>query len=59
MSESKKYTLEQMKNAEEAARLLGSLPPESQSTVAMVTNAFIAGMAAQRELQERSAVAAT
>lgn len=46
----KQFTPEQLANAEELARTLSELPPDKQSTVTMMANAFIAGMEAQARL---------
>lgn len=45
-----KYTKEQLANAETLVKTLSELPPEKQSTVTMMANAFIAGMEAQARL---------
>lgn len=46
----KKYTPEQLANAEELVKTLSELPQDKQSTVTMMANAFIAGMEAQARL---------
>jgi hypothetical protein len=50
MAEARKYTKEQLANAEELAKMLSELPHEEQSATVMVANAFIAGMEAQARL---------
>ena len=46
----KKYSPEQLADAEKLAKTLSDLPPEKQSTVTLMANAFIAGMEAQARL---------
>lgn len=46
----KKYTPEQLADAEKLAKTLAELPQDRQSTVTMMANAFIAGMEAQARL---------
>lgn len=46
----KKYTPEQLADAEKLAKTLAELPQDKQSTVTMMANAFIAGMEAQARL---------
>jgi len=46
----RKYSPEQLANAETLAKTLSELPPEKQSTVTMMANAFIAGMEAQARI---------
>lgn len=56
MAESR-YTEEQLKNADEMAKVLSELPKEKQATVAMMANAFIAGMEAQARMTAAKAQA--
>jgi len=44
----KKYTMENLANAEELMKALSTMPKEKQSAVVMVGNAFIAGMEATK-----------
>jgi len=44
----RKYTIENLANAEELMKALSTMPKEKQSAVVMVGNAFIAGMEATK-----------
>lgn len=52
MTEEKKNTMEQLCDAERAAKVLTSSPKRERNIVAMMTNSFIAGMEAQRNLEK-------
>ena len=48
--EVKPYTPEQLANAEKMFDVLAELPKDEQCTVAMIANAFMEGMQAQKRL---------
>ncbi len=50
MGEAKPYTPEQLANAEKMFDVLAELPKDEQCTVAMIANAFMEGMQAQKRL---------
>lgn len=56
MTENKrKYTVEQLCDAENVAKMLVDLPEEKRNLVVMLTNSFMAGMEAQMAVQQKSA----
>lgn len=50
MASEKKYTAEQLSDAERIATVLASIPEDKRTLVVMMTNSFIAGMEAQKAL---------
>lgn len=48
----KEYTVEQLSDAEKLARILANIPPERRSLTVMMTNSFVAGMEAQKAIDE-------
>lgn len=48
----RKYTTEQLGSAERVAEALASIPEEKRALVVMMTNSFMAGMEAQRAIDE-------
>ena len=52
----KEYTAAQLKDAEKVTRVLANIQPEKKNMVVVITNAFIAGMEAQKALDETAKV---
>lgn len=48
----RKITAEQLSDAEQLAKLLAEVPEEKRITIVMMTNSFIAGMDAQKAMDE-------
>lgn len=46
------YTVEQLSDAEKVAKILASIPPERRNLTVMMTNSFVAGMEAQKAIDE-------
>ena len=46
--ETKTYSHEQIRTAEDTAKLLSAMPKDEQNTAVALVNAFIAGMEAQK-----------
>lgn len=51
----KKYTSEQLKNADEMLRKLATVPEEKRMIIVMMTNSFISGMEAQADMDKKTA----
>lgn len=51
----KKYTPEQLKNADEMLRKLATVPEEKRMIIIMMTNSFIAGMETQSRMDKKTA----
>lgn len=58
MENEKKYTIEQLSNAEKVATVLADVPEEKRQLVVMMTNSFIAGMEAQKVINDTDEVPA-
>lgn len=58
MAKERKYTTEQLSDAERVARVLASVPEEKRTLVVMMTNSFMAGMEAQQAIDESKTVMA-
>ncbi len=50
MAKAKRYTAEQLRDAEKMAATLANVPEEKRTLVIMMTNSFMAGMEAQKSL---------
>lgn len=48
MTKAKRYTAEQLRDAEKMAATLANVPEEKRTLVIMMTNSFMAGMEAQK-----------
>lgn len=48
----RKYTAEQLSDAERMAAVLASIPEDKKTLVVMMANSFMAGMEAQRAIDE-------
>jgi len=55
-TEKKRYTQEQLEDAERMARLLKETPPEKQNIIVMLGNAFIAGLEAGMQIPEKQEI---
>ena len=58
MAKEVKYTAEQLSNAERVAATLASIPEEKRTLVVMMTNSFMAGMEAQKAIDDTAKAAA-
>lgn len=60
MAKAEKYTAEELRDAERIAATLANVPPEKRSLVTMMANSFMAGMEAQKAIDDttKSAVPA-
>lgn len=54
----KRYTAEQLSDAERMAATLANIPEDKRTIVIMMTNSFIAGMEAQKTIDDTKAVTA-
>lgn len=52
MTKEKRYTTEQLSDAEQMAKALASVPKDKKDIVVMMANSFMAGMEAQKALDE-------
>lgn len=52
MAEERKYTAEQLSDAERVAKALASIPEKKRTLVVMMTNSFMAGMEAQKAIDD-------
>ena len=52
MSEERKRATEQLRDAERLAKVLVNIPEEKRSLAVMMTNSFVAGMEAARDIYE-------
>lgn len=52
MAEERKYTAEQLSDAERVAKALASIPEGKRTLVVMMTNSFMAGMEAQKAIDD-------
>lgn len=52
MAEAKRYTAEQLRDAEKMAATLANVPEEKRTLVIMMTNSFMAGMEAQKAIDD-------
>lgn len=57
MAEDKKFTVEQLKDAEMIAETLSNIPENKRAIVVMMTNSFMAGMEAQKAIDGAAAEA--
>lgn len=48
----KQYTVEQLRDAEKLAKILANIQPKHRSLTVMMTNSFVAGMEAQKAIDE-------
>lgn len=53
MTKERRYTAEQLSDANKMAKMLASIPEEKRSLVVMMTNSFMAGMEAQRAIDTK------
>ncbi|NSD63391.1 hypothetical protein G4481_03260 [Fusicatenibacter saccharivorans] len=53
MTKERRYTAEQLSDANKMAKMLASIPEEKRSLVVMMTNSFMAGMEAQRTIDTK------
>lgn len=53
MAKAKRYTAEQLSDAEKMAATLANVPEEKRTLVIMMTNSFMAGMEAQKAIDEQ------
>lgn len=58
MAEAKRYTAEQLSDAERVAAALAKIPEERRTLVTMMTNSFMAGMEAQKAIDDTAKAAA-
>lgn len=58
MAKAKRYTAEQLRDAEKMAATLANVPEEKRILVIMMTNSFMAGMEAQKAIDDTAAEAA-
>lgn len=58
MAKAKRYTAEQLRDAEKMAAILANVPEEKRTLVIMMTNSFMAGMEAQKAIDDTAAEAA-
>ena len=58
MAKAKRYTAEQLRDAEKMAATLANVPEEKRALVIMMTNSFMAGMEAQKAIDDTAAEAA-
>lgn len=58
MAKAKRYTAEQLSDAEKMAATLANVPEEKRTLVIMMTNSFMAGMEAQKAIDDTSKAAA-
>lgn len=58
MAEERKYTAEQLSDAERVAKALASIPEKKRTLVVMMTNSFMAGMEAQKAIDDTTKVTA-
>lgn len=52
MAKAKRYTAEQLSDAEKMAATLANVPEEKRTLVIMMTNSFMAGMEAQKAIDD-------
>lgn len=52
MADIKRYTAEQLKDAERMATTLANVPEDKRALAIMMTNSFIAGMQAQKSIDD-------
>lgn len=52
MAKAKRYTAEQLRDAEKMAATLANVPEEKRTLVIMMTNSFMAGMEAQKAIRQ-------
>ena len=57
MAKAKRYTAEQLRDAEKMATL-ANVPEEKRTLVIMMTNSFMAGMEAQKAIDDTAKAAA-
>lgn len=57
MAEAKRYTVEQLRDAEKMATTLANVPKEKRTLVIMMTNSFVAGMEAQKAIDDAAKAA--
>lgn len=53
MARERRYTTEQLTDADKMAKMLASIPEEKRSLVIMMTNSFMAGMETQRAIDTK------
>nr|DAJ24036.1 MAG TPA: hypothetical protein [Bacteriophage sp.] len=58
MARERRYTTEQLTDADKMAKMLASIPEEKRSLVIMMTNSFMAGMEAQKAIDDTKAAMA-
>lgn len=57
MAKAKRYTAEQLRDAEKMAAILANVPEEKRTLVIMMTNSFMAGMEAQKAIDDTAKAA--
>lgn len=58
MTKERRYTAEQLSDAEKVAKTLANIPEDKRTLVVMMTNSFMAGMEAQKAIDDTKAVMA-
>lgn len=58
MTKERRYTAEQLSDAEKVAKALASIPEKKRTLVVMMTNSFMAGMEAQKAIDDTTKVTA-
>lgn len=59
MAKAKRYTAEQLRDAEKMAATLANVPEEKRTLVIMMTNSFMAGMEAQKAIDDTAKAASS
>ena len=59
MAKAKRYTAEQLSDAEKMAAALANVPEEKRTLVIMMTNSFMAGMEAQKAIDDGTSAPGT
>lgn len=57
MTKERRYTAEQLSDAEKVAKTLASIPEDKRTLVIMMTNSFMAGMEAQKAIDDTAKAA--
>lgn len=58
MTKERRYTAEQLSDAEKMAAALANVPDDKKTLVIMMTNSFMAGMEAQKAIDDTAKAAA-
>lgn len=54
----KQYTVEQLSDAEKLAKILANIQPKHRSLTVMMTSSFVAGMEAQKAIDDTATATA-